>query len=177
MLKRVLVIVLILLSNLVFSQDFGKEIIKRQEIIKKAFDENLFYDEGVVYADVLEADYFLEILNDSKLNLKGNVGVLVFPDLDKLDKYLISASKKLKGIKIYLLDKKTNAYKMENRSFEELKNKNKYIEISNIKFIIISSEDKIINDIYLNSLIEKDMMNNVIYKKMGINFGGEYNEF
>ncbi|VWL85893.1 hypothetical protein OMES3154_01179 [Oceanivirga miroungae] len=156
---------------------FEKEETNRRYEIKKFIIDNSFNNYGRFVADIKDADIVLEYIELSKQNLKGNDFILIFPDVDILDGKIENLSKNANRVYVYLLEKESKAFKMQNRSYEKYKEKESFKKLNNnVKLIEVSATDRQLKDAYINTYL-LSLNQNGLYKDLGIIVGnGEIDE-
>ena len=144
--KRILFTLILIFSIAIFGADYEKAIEKdRKETIKLL--ENLSKTKNsqqTIIASVFTADEMLKNLKKYNRRFDINAVVLVYPDMNILNKNLKTLSKSFKNIVIFSIANDTNDKYLKNRTTKKLKDLkmiNKIKEVGNIT-VIESKIDK-----------------------------------
>lgn len=186
MIKK-LVATFLLLTTVVFAEgrsllDWNtesKEYIKIKQDLKWAVAQGKFYDSGIIYADLLDADAFLEVIPQSEGDFSGNILVLVFPDVTKLDKNLVALANRVEKIKVILLEGRSWVKGFNNRSYADFVKKDAYKrlnEVDNIKIERVSVKDKQLKKL-LRNMSSNGEFDVEAYRRINVVVGGENFDF
>lgn len=165
--KKIILPIILLFSLILSAGPFDDEIEAERLSIRKAIYNNVLNENTSITADVVSADIFLAELSNSRIKL--NSANLIFPDVKSIRNHIEEFSEHINNkIVIYLLKHKSNAFKMENRSYEELlkiMSLEKLKKVKKLTIITLDIPEIEQKNIYTDSFIKGMFKKTKIYKK------------
>lgn len=175
--KNIFSYVLYTIIFLLFSSKSFSGIIEEQvnsERINTAYCKNIYLPNqkiDAIVSDFYDADYSLDCFSNIKNKVYKDM-VLVFPDVNKIEKNFKGIINTADNIYIFLLDKKTSNIYYNSRSIEDLKQTKIYDDLKkleHVKIFEVNVESSELNNIFLksvsNTLIKSDFFKENIYSK------------